>query len=172
MSAQPYTLPEVLGILGSLDKTHGEGLSPNLYIEVERRLIATVLFLGRVIPDVGPDSKLGLLASGEAARIVAKDMALVDGFGVGCTGYPECPANGPDGCHFKGEYGITCDEAAMGARMPLTDGLDTAPYGLEYGGYDARRVNWPRLLERIISSTYNAIFYGSLLVAAKLLGVM
>lgn len=39
-------------------------------------------------------------------------------------------------------------------------------------GYDARHVNWPRLLERILSSTYNAIFYGSLLVLAKALGIL
>ena len=37
--------------------------------------------------------------------------------------------------------------------------------------YDARRLNWPRLAERMLSSTYNALFYGALIVAARALGI-
>jgi len=39
---------------------------------------------------------------------------------VSCTGYPDCPHDGTD-CHFEREYGITCDAAAMGVRMPEDD---------------------------------------------------
>mgnify|MGYP000671856574 CR=1 FL=1 len=39
-------------------------------------------------------------------------------------------------------------------------------------GYDARRINWPRLGERMLSSTYNALFYSALIVAAKALGIL
>ena len=39
-------------------------------------------------------------------------------------------------------------------------------------GYDAKRINWPRLWERVLASVINAIFYGTLLVAAKALGLL
>ena len=111
-------------------------------------------------PDSGPDSKLGLLASGEAAKVVRAMMG-------GCTGYPDCPADGTD-CYFEHEYGVNCDEAAMGARMPVNEERIEDP-DLDY---DARRLNWPRLAERMLSSTYNALFYGALIVAAKALGIL
>ena len=39
---KPYSAEQVRGIQGSLDKTHGKDATPNLYIEVERRLLATI----------------------------------------------------------------------------------------------------------------------------------
>ena len=56
--------------------------------------------------------------------------------------------------------------------MELVDGVKTAPYGLEYGGYDARRVNWPRLWERAIAAFISVILNGTLLVVAKALGIL
>ena len=44
---EPYTRQQVGGIRGSLDITHGVDQSPNLYIEVERCLIATAIDLER-----------------------------------------------------------------------------------------------------------------------------
>lgn len=42
---EPMTLSECKGLLGSLNKTHGVGQSPNLYIKIERRLLATIFAL-------------------------------------------------------------------------------------------------------------------------------
>ena len=50
-------------------------------------------------------------------------------------------------------------------RTPEEDGVS----GLDY---DARRINWPRLWERVIASVINATFYGGLLVMAKALGLL
>ena len=67
-----------------------------------------------------------------------------------------------------------CDEAATEAKMPLAEGTDLmTPDGRSYDfGYDARRVNWPRLWERVLASVINAVFYGTLLVVAKVLGLL
>lgn len=48
-----------------------------------------------------------------------KDFREVVGW-EGCTGYPDCLADGTD-CHFEREHGVNCDVAAMGVVMP---GLD------------------------------------------------
>jgi len=79
-----------------------------------------------------------------------------------------------DAADLKGDAWVYCP-----ARPPQHRGVaeiaeiertrETVPPDNDY---DAHRINWPRLAERILSSTYNAIFYGSLLVAAKLLGLM
>ena len=53
-------------------------------------------------------------------------------------------------------------------RMPETKDID-AQSNLDY---DARRINWPRLWERVIASVINATFYGGLLVMAKALGLL
>ena len=45
---------------------------------------------------------------------------------------------------------------------------DSPPSGL---GYDVRGINWARLAERMMAATYNALFYGALIIAARALGV-
>ena len=148
---QPYTRDEVLGILGSLDRTHGKGRSPDLYIEVERRLIATVLSLD-IATDPCRDSKSGLLASGEAARVVAGSMAVCRHDNLGhCLA---CP-----------------DSSDWSEPQALDDELRTGNFNFDLS-YDAHRINWPRLWERVISSVINATFYGTLLVLAKMIGLM
>lgn len=39
-------------------------------------------------------------------------------------------------------------------------------------GYDAHRINWPRLAERVISGFINTAVYATILVTAHLLGVI
>jgi len=39
-------------------------------------------------------------------------------------------------------------------------------------GYDAKKINWARLWERIIASIVNIVAYGAAIIAAKALGIL
>ena len=50
----PMSKKQYDGVKGSLDRTHGAGYSPSLYIAIERRLLATIYKMEDMLRDVLP----------------------------------------------------------------------------------------------------------------------
>ena len=72
-TVRPLSNKELSGIQGSLDKSHGVGVSPDLYIAVERRLLATIDSDRELIRELIP-----LAADDPDGNLEEEGMTLID----------------------------------------------------------------------------------------------